>query len=417
MYPSSSSLISPMESSSSSSSSPTSSSPTALPTPPKTTTKPIKLRAACNHCFSAKIRCNGNREGCRRCSEKRLSCIYSESRVGKVVGKRRKRPLADPTTNINSQPWVINGTAGPVQSIPSPANSNSPPQSSKGDCPVPNWSLFLVGGDQGSLGCDEATESLNAIDMANNRSFSAASDLSFFNNNGLPTPGLSPPQFTRYLSPAQLDIRPSSRGLLDTSKLYPPSQIAAAPAPFIRTARQSPVTPDDEETVCIKLLAHLKRHAGDVMQPRESQLVLLKKSNAAVRRILHSKSIRSAYTCHLLLSSILNQLVNLCELLCQQAASKKSRPTTSNVDSQFLQDEAPFETFSGFFAGDGMPPTPPLDYKVVMAQVKDVMSFASIMGDMLKKKPLGGFQSLGRHETFHAELEQRLKRAAGMMQL
>ncbi|KAK5031168.1 hypothetical protein LTS07_004903 [Exophiala sideris] len=414
-YPSLSSLISPTESSSTSS--PTFLSATALLTPPKTTTKPIKLRAACNHCFSAKVRCDGIKEGCRRCSEKRLSCIYSESRVGKVVGKRRKRPLADPTTNINSQPWIINGTAGTVQSIASPANSNSRPQSSKEDCPVPNWTSFLVGSDQGLTNCNEATESLNAIDMANNRSFSAASDLSFFNNNGLPTPGLSPPQFARYLSPAQFEIRPSSRGMTDTSKLFPPSQVAAAPAPFIRNVCQSPVPPDDQETVCIKLLAHLKRHAGDVMQPRESQLVLLKKTNAAVRRILHSKTIRSAYTCHLLLSSILNQLVDLCELLCQQPASKASRPTTSTVDSQFLQDQVHFETFPGFFAGAGMPLTPPLDYKVVMAQVKDVMSFASTMGDMLKRKPLGGFQSLGRHETFHAELEQRLERAAGMVQL
>ncbi|KAK4944111.1 hypothetical protein LTR10_016444 [Elasticomyces elasticus] len=308
-------------------------------------------------------------------------------------------------------------TANLEWSIASPANSNSRPQSSKEDCPVPNWTSFLVGSDQGLTNCNEATESLNAIDMANNRSFSAASDLSFFNNNGLPTPGLSPPQFARYLSPAQFEIRPSSRGMTDTSKLFPPSQVAAAPAPFIRNVCQSPVPPDDQETVCIKLLAHLKRHAGDVMQPRESQLVLLKKTNAAVRRILHSKTIRSAYTCHLLLSSILNQLVDLCELLCQQPASKASRPTTSTVDSQFLQDQVHFETFPGFFAGAGMPLTPPLDYKVVMAQVKDVMSFASTMGDMLKRKPLGGFQSLGRHETFHAELEQRLERAAGMVQL
>ncbi|RMD44693.1 hypothetical protein DV735_g242, partial [Chaetothyriales sp. CBS 134920] len=58
-------------------------------------TKPIKLRAACNNCFSAKVRCNGDKTGCARCMEKKLSCVYSESRVGKVVGKRRKRLIEE----------------------------------------------------------------------------------------------------------------------------------------------------------------------------------------------------------------------------------------------------------------------------------------------------------------------------------
>jgi hypothetical protein len=63
-----------------------------------------------------------------------------------------------------------------------------------------------------------------------------------------------------------------------------------------------------------------------------------------------------------------------------------------------------------------MADTPLLDPEKVMAQVKDVSSFASTLGAMLKRKPLGGFQSLGRHESFHAQLEQRLERAAGMVQ-
>lgn len=337
-----------------------------------------------------------------------------------MVGKRRKRPLADPSANINSQPWIIHGTCGPVQSIPLPAHSHGSDQTSKGDCAIPNWTSSIVGGDSAFLNCDETTDSLNAIEMANNRSFSEASDLSasFFHNHGLPTPGLSPPAFARYLSPAQLETRPSSRAAIDPSKLYPPPRSAAAPASFIRTTTgESPVTADDQETVCIKLLAHLKRHAGDRTQPRESQLILLQKSNAAVRRILHSKSIRSAYTCHLILSSILNQLVLLCERLCQQCTllpEESSLPT--NLDSQFIQEQGHCETVPGYLDATPMAVAPSLNHELMVAQVKDVRSFASTLGAMLKKKPLGGFQTLGRQETFHAELEQRLERAAGMVQ-
>ncbi|RMZ82672.1 hypothetical protein DV738_g1447, partial [Chaetothyriales sp. CBS 135597] len=74
----------------------------------ETKAKPVKLRAACNNCFSAKVRCNGDKTGCARCLEKKLSCVYSESRVGKVVGKRRKRLIEETAIGtVDSEAWVI----------------------------------------------------------------------------------------------------------------------------------------------------------------------------------------------------------------------------------------------------------------------------------------------------------------------
>lgn len=52
----------------------------------------------------------------------------------------------------------------------------------------------------------------------------------------------------------------------------------------------------------------------------------------------------------------------------------------------------------------------------MMGLLKDVLSFTLSVGDMLKKKPVNGFQPLGRHETFVVELEQRLKRAMALLQ-
>ncbi|UKZ45831.1 hypothetical protein TrVGV298_000024 [Trichoderma virens] len=54
-------------------------------------TAPIKLRAACNQCHLSKVRCSGEKTGCARCSSLGYSCVYSESRVGKVQGNRARR--------------------------------------------------------------------------------------------------------------------------------------------------------------------------------------------------------------------------------------------------------------------------------------------------------------------------------------
>ncbi|KIW89396.1 uncharacterized protein Z519_10250 [Cladophialophora bantiana CBS 173.52] len=379
----------------------------ATPNPSKTEPKPIKLRAACNHCFSAKVRCDGNKEGCRRCCEKRLSCVYSESRVGKVVGKRRKRPIDDSIGTINSQLWIVHNSL-PIQSIPSPATTHGSDESGRRVRNPPAWSSFVVNGDSGFLNFDETTESLGALEMADNRSYSMASDLSFFHNSGLPTPGLSPPQFTRYLSPAQLEARPLSRQSscpVDPSKLHPPSYA-------VPLSRNIETGQEDEESVCIKLLAHLKKHSSDESQPREMQIELLKKSNAAVRRILRSKTVRTDYPCHLLLSNIINHLVRLCERLCQ---GRLDDCGLGNMECQFLQEQVHFEGMPGFFDTPVPTAVPAPDQDLLGSLVKEVIAFTSIVGDFLKKKPIYGFQHLGRHETFHVELEQRLKKATVLL--
>lgn len=354
------------------------------------------LSLACNQ-----VRCDGNKEGCRRCGEKKLSCVYSESRVGKVVGKRRKRPIDDSIGTINSQSWVVHNSV-PIHSIPSPATTHVSDESTKRQqCNPPAWSPYVVGADPGFLTFEETTDSLSALDMADNRSYSIASDLSFFNSTGLPTPGLSPPQFTRYLSPAQLDARPISRQSscpIDPMKLHP-QRYATLP-------RHSDPSLEDEETVCIKLLAHLKKHSADESQPREMQFELLKKSNAAVRRILHSQAVRNDYSCHLLLSNIMNHLVQLCERLCRGRLD----------ESQFLQEQIHFEGMPGFFDTPVPHNMQPVDQEQLESVVREVLVFTSVVGDFLKKKPIYGFQTLGRQETFHVELEHRLKKASASLQ-
>ena len=237
--------------------------------------------------------------------------------------------------------------------------------------------------------------------MADCRSYSMASDLSFFHSNGLPTPCFSPPQSTRYLSPAQLETCPTSRQSpcrVDPAKLHPQR--------YTSFSSNGNLHPEDKETVCIKLLAHLKKHSSDESQTQEVQLDLLKKSNAAVRRILRSKSIRRDYSCHLLLSSIINHLVRLCERLCQGKLE----------DSHFLPEQVHFGGVPGFFDTPVVPRAAVVDQGMASSLVREVAEFTSIVGDFLKRKPIYGFQHLGRHETFHVELEQRLQKATELLQ-
>jgi hypothetical protein len=242
---------------------------------------------------------------------------------------------------------------------------------------------------------------LSTLDMTDNRSYSTASEISFFSNSGLPTPGFSPPQLPRYLSPAHLDTRPTSRQSscpVDPAKLHP-QRYGLLP-------RNPDSSVDDDETSCIKLLAHLKKHLADELQPREAQIELLTKSNAAVRRLLRSQAIRNDYSCHLLLSNIINHLVRLCERLCQGRQD----------DSLYLQDQIHFEGMPGFFDTPLPQANNPLDQELTNGLVQEVLVFTTIVGDFLKKKPIYGFQYLGRQETFHVELEQRLRNATVLLQ-
>ncbi|RVX75316.1 hypothetical protein B0A52_00669, partial [Exophiala mesophila] len=99
-------------------------------------------------------------------------------RCGKVVGKRRKRPIDDSIGNINSKSWVV--TTIPIQSIPSPATTQTPEDHSKRQSSQPPWATFIpTPGEPGFLTFDEPIDSLNAVDMTDHRSLSMANQMHF----------------------------------------------------------------------------------------------------------------------------------------------------------------------------------------------------------------------------------------------
>lgn len=345
-------------------------------------------------CSPTQVKCDANKAGCARCAEKRLPCIFSESRVGKVVGKRRKRPLDEAVGQVNSEAWVVNNYF-PSPSMPSPATTNTSDGHSKRSCTNSSWASFIADDHTAPTWDIPDEQYQQPFDMEQARCFSLSNEQYMGSLSGLPTPALSPPQIS-YLSPMALETRPASRQssiMINTNMLRP-----ASAAPMQRTPE--PQAPEDEEMVCIKLLAHIKKQS-QVQQTPDSAISLLRKVNAALKRIIASKTARSDYSCQLLLTSILNSLVAHCE-----------RTSRLHLAARTTPQNCAFQPSSEYFNANFPPQQSQSDVAeaaILSELIHTVSNIAATLADSLKRKPLNGFQTLGRHESLMLTLGQRLK--------
>ena len=350
------------------------------------------------HTDTAKVRCDGNRASCKRCNDKHITCVYSESRVGKVVGKRRKRPADDSIGTVDSESWIVNQQA--LASMPSPAaTASSSETSAKRHCSEESWTCFIAD-EQNFPDSSEASDALQSIDLGNRRSSSVESEVQFYVTGGLQTPDLSPPNTFRYLSPAILDATPMSRQISNTTTI-PLIQRTSSAASM--RSRLDLNQPEDEETVCIKLLAHLKKYSISTVPDQTFQLDLLTKSNASVRRILRFQSACNDYNCQLLLSSILTHLTTLCERLCYTDRSETVRHDQSGPGVHQRNSQS-FDMRTGLVFQQSSSET-------LRPLVLETSSIALDVGNLLKRKPLDGFQTIGKWELYIVELGFRLQNA------
>jgi hypothetical protein len=178
-------------------------------------------------------------------------------------------------------------------------------------------------------------------------------------------------------------------------------------------ARTTDLTqPEDEETVCIKLLAHLKKYSALINDhSRAFQIDLLTKSNASVRRILRSRSARADYSCQLLLSSILTHLTTVCEALCYTSSGQEStvlqdvpHAVQQDSDTRQKRNSEAFDMRTGLVYQS----TPS---ETLRPLVLETSSLTVDVGSLLKRKPLDGFQTLGKWEMGILELGYRLQNA------
>lgn len=317
------------------------------------------------------------------------------------MGKRRKKPLPDVKAEDNAAPARLHTPFLMHTSGLSPASTQMSDDLSIASCLTTGWESFIpFEAVSGPPSTGDTNEHIYNSDAVNSTTFSMRENINFAMQHGLPTPSLSPPCLKR-LSPSNLDINGANQA---TGKL---------PLSMTGTAVQTPdvwpaIQQEDDETVCIKLLAHLKRHTLWTQVSDEATLSLILKTNAALRRILQSEHSRSDPSCRLLLSSITAQLAKLCEILSESQCAQAPK----SLESEFIHDA---------YLEDGQqetciqPPKQPDIREASKSAIQESLAANANIGNLLKRKPSHGFQALGRQESLHIELDVRMKKALLML--
>ena len=219
---------------------------------------------------------------------------------------------------------------------------------------------------------------------------------------------LSPPQ-VRQLSPEELDLgRHPNLMQTDSRPLHAPDYNA--------TFRTSELRPTDEpDLVCIKLLAYLRRTGTDEHHSLDDVLGLIQRALAAVRRILTSRKARSDYSCIMLLSNILVQVVKLCEKACSMHFEERQSETpellTTFGEDFFTAfgepcDLSPKQKYSNMHEDHSLSNVS--RQRLFAFLLENVAEVSTEISELLRGKPLTGFQAIGKHECLHMDLERRL---------
>lgn len=221
---------------------------------------------------------------------------------------------------------------------------------------------------------------------------------------------------TTYLSPGlQTGCTSSYRNHSEPGPItadYAASQILPPPLSTQAFCAREPQADLEEEMVCIKLLAYLKKCGTQEDQSLETLLSLIQKSDAVLRRILTSQRARSDYGCVMLLSSIIVKVINLCEKVCQEyfqiCQSETSEfITTFGEEFLFAFGERPsLETERNYRNADERD-QPSSSYRRTIQDLLGLIKQGSAEVSRLLKEP-DEIQSTGKHEGLHVEMERRL---------
>ena len=292
--------------------------------------------------------------------------------VGKVVGKRRKRPLSEPATSDQTSTKQWNTHPGPT-ALPSPAATESSQTSN------------IVFDIKLCQNTDLTTYDFTACDQTNFNYWGMpdadVQSVPWTISNGLLTPCVSPPQMPYIPTDNQLHSRSSSS-----------APAISQPATW-QTQPYSPPIPvaDDEETTTIKLLAYLKTASLEQQHTFSSIHSLVDRTNKAMIQLLNRPQIQSNYTCQLLFSTILIHLTSFCETM-GTLYNLESFNDLEFINESCLTDQSP-----------------PTSKELAKISTEEAFTICLYVADLLKRKPLNGYQALGRHESAQIELDIRLR--------
>lgn len=337
------------------------------------------------------VKCCGRLPSCTRCIDKGSHCHYSVSMAGKVVGKRKRHePHCPRDTRVRLDDWNV--TVGPPPMMPSPAPTHTSVRTSKStSASTTDWTSYIAFDDEQK---DAEGFAPREQDVAHQHLSSdstvQASGMTPTTRPGLLTPSESPPD-THFTMHSTSTIDSQNSTMLPA---YPASAQHHFPSQT-NTTSIIESHPNDGQMLCLNLLGNLRRVLVRPQLQFGALLALITNTNAVIQRILRQKSIRSDYTGQLMLSVACIYLVNLCELLKKaEAGSAQSQSRGARPEQEPLEPATSTEENQA-------------RSRALMA-VHDVRQICSNVGDLLKRKPLAGFQVLGRQESAHIELEIRL---------
>lgn len=316
--------------------------------------------------------------------------------VGRVVGKRRKRPLPDAKLSESlSAQWSI--SAGPT-TLPSPTPTYASEPQSKRSCYSNAWSEMVQNDDQQSLNFSNCVDQFLNFDMCQHSDPTMSNETSYRVDTSLPTPSMSP-RHKQQLTPPDLDVMTPST---QTSSILPASTTDQTTLYHLSGPSSQIQSIEDDEIMLIKLLTQLKKLSLQTHHTFRSAVSLVDKTNAAIKRMLHSRTVRTDYTCHLLLTSILVHLVTFCELV--------STLRDRQVDSELVFDIS----FSDYDSGMSQEQTSIIASRTTLQlaakkAVRDTVAICTSVGNFLKRVPLNGFQIVGKNEAALIDLEKRLR--------
>ena len=171
--------------------------------------------------------------------------------------------------------------------------------------------------------------------------------------------------------------------------------VTPLPSPAFNTPEPQQI-PEDDFLISIKLLAHVKKYSMKSFTPFTETTDLVRKSMAVLRRLLNTDSPRSDYTCQMLLSTVLAELVKLIERAYLQYVD-------GTGGSQFsLDGELDFFNQPAQITGV-------TERVVLQGLLQQSIGLVAELSLMLKRRPYDGYQTIGRHESLLLDLERRLK--------
>ncbi|KAF2276643.1 uncharacterized protein EI97DRAFT_432887 [Westerdykella ornata] len=296
---------------------PTPISPSSLPR--SGSSRPIKLRTACNQCCAAKVKCSGERTGCERCRNGRLQCIYLESRVGRVPGIRaKKRRLPEEGNGADQRAQYIAQPAPELASRPVPSITSN--ESTYRDDESESMGRWTTGSSLGT-GESHQTDFLEESPMRN-----GPADMGRQVSNS--TSDIMTSMTDDFMLPA-IDFN-----LDHLLQPFPPSPPLSQPAPD-RDRQQNPrvqsqsarpsKNPSDSQFVidCTQIISDLENYIVADLKSFKIVLGLIKRALEKLTQLSDIQKGSRNMRCIILLTAIMYQIVELLEV-CQTMVSEET---------------------------------------------------------------------------------------------